>query len=585
MAWDRSRGKLWICNSDADVYLADLATQTQTFAFESQGCIDGLAYDGTDDTIWSSDDAASSVQHYKTDGTLIDSKDVSGLLGGCGNSGIAVGGSSLLLANNGCEQIYLAPKDLSSASLFGTYSARLEDLECDDLTFGSAGKAAIWSKDAYDSTLNAFELNPGTCGFGGLPPSSSTDRRVASKANEPSMAVNPRDSRDILIGYNATASDGESVTCGYARSLDGGEHWSYGRLAQPAGLQYGLGDPSVGFAANGRAYLSCLSGADADVPILSRVDASALVVATAPAGSVTFGTPVIVTQDYVQHKIFKKNDFIVGSQLDQEHIAVSPVTGQVFMCYTEYSYGKGSLERRTNLVYALNTSATLWSDPQLISSAREDQTLGCTVAVTGSGRIWVAYWNIVDDTARAVWSDTNGRRWSKPQTLGAKTITHGIDDEVVGRRVNIAADPNPGSTRAVAAWASTDTTGSRAAVKLVSTDSTTWSTARSVSDPSAVITRQPALAFGADGKLALGYYNQTGGIVTYNLGQSVWPGMAPFTFHAAASAPSQAEIDFDTEPLAPRLGDYTAVAEADGAALASWSDDRAGDQMEVWFGG
>src|SRR6266568_4120358 len=171
MAWDRGRGKLWACNSDADIYLVDLSKLSATFAFGSQGCTDGLAYDGTDDTIWSSADAASTVQHYKIDGTLLASKDVSGLLGGCGNSGIAVGGSRLLLSNNGCSQIYIAPKTLDSSSLFGTYSARLEDLECDDVTFAANGKAAIWSKDAYDNVLNAFELNPGTCGYGGFAPS------------------------------------------------------------------------------------------------------------------------------------------------------------------------------------------------------------------------------------------------------------------------------------------------------------------------------------------------------------------------------------------------------------------------------
>ncbi|MET8845965.1 SGNH/GDSL hydrolase family protein [Amycolatopsis sp. NPDC004625] len=177
MAWDRGRRKLWVCNSDADVYLADLAAQTETFAFTSQGCVDGLAYDGTDDTIWSSDDAASTVQHYTSSGTLISSTDITGKLGGCGNSGIAVGGAKLLLSNNGCSQIYVATKDLASTTLFGTYPARLEDMECDDVTFAASGQAAIWSKDAYDNTLNAFDLVPGTCGFGGQP--STPQRYVA----------------------------------------------------------------------------------------------------------------------------------------------------------------------------------------------------------------------------------------------------------------------------------------------------------------------------------------------------------------------------------------------------------------------
>jgi Tol biopolymer transport system component len=423
-----------------------------------------------------------------------------------------------------------------------------------------------------------------------LPPAIPTDSRVATRANEPSMAINPKNSRDILIAYNTVTSEGD-IGCGYARSLDGGSHWNYGTLAQPSGLTYGLGDPSVAFAPDGRAFLSCLSGADADAPLLSqfglsRVDASALVVATAPAGSVTFGTPVVVAQDLLQHKFFNKKDNIIGSQLDMEHIAVSPVTRRAIMCYTEVTYTKGAFEQRINVVYALDTSATLWSSPQLVSSAAETKTIGCTVAVTGSGRVWAAYWNTKDDGARAIWSDTNGRRWSKPQTLGPKTITTSINDEVVGWRVNVAADPNPGSTRAVAAWASTDLTGARAAVQLVTTDGTTWSQPRSVSDPSVTVTRQPAVAFGQDGIVALGYYDQVGDTVTYDLEQSAWPGTAPFGLHkAVASAPSRQNVTFDAKPFdPPRLGDYTAVAEADGKAFASWGDDRVGDQLEVWFG-
>jgi hypothetical protein len=205
--------------------------------------------------------------------------------------------------------------------------------------------------------------------------------------------------------------------------------------------------------------------------------------------------------------------------------------------------------------------------------------------------VWVAYWDhvthdqdVVVGKVRAVSSDTNGRRWSKPQTIGTKSTSDSIDARVLGNRVNVAADPVPGSTRAVIAWATADTTGAYAAVQLASTESTVWSASHSVSDPAVVITRQPAVAFGADGMLALGYYDQVGSTISYNLGQEAWPGARPFTFHQVASEPSHQDITFDTAPLAPRLGDYTSVAEADGTALAAWSDDRVGDQMQVWFG-
>lgn len=169
MAWDRGRGKLWACRGFGDdrVLLVDLATRTETVQLTTQGCADGLAYDAADDTLWASDDVASTVQHYRLDGTLISSNSVSGKLGSCGSSGIAVGGRSLFLANNGCSEIYEVSKDFSTSTLFGTYPARLEDLECDDVTFRGQGKAAIWSKDAYDNVLNAFEIDRGDCGFGG----------------------------------------------------------------------------------------------------------------------------------------------------------------------------------------------------------------------------------------------------------------------------------------------------------------------------------------------------------------------------------------------------------------------------------
>jgi hypothetical protein len=174
LAWDRGRGLLWACGGfggdDKTVFRIDLGTQAATVAFSGgPGCVDGLAYDGSDDTLWLSPDVSPTVYHYSTDGNQLASYPAN--LGACGNSGLAVGGAYLFLANNGCSQIYRAVKsDPAATELFGSYPARLEDMECDDLTFGADGKAAIWSKDAYDAVLNAFELNPGDCGFGGLPP-------------------------------------------------------------------------------------------------------------------------------------------------------------------------------------------------------------------------------------------------------------------------------------------------------------------------------------------------------------------------------------------------------------------------------
>ncbi len=164
LAWDNGRGLLWACNNFIDVGTID-ATNAFTFKFTSPGCFDGLAYDGADDTLWTSPDATNVVTHSTITGTVLGTFFPAMP---CGNSGIAVGGALLYLANNGCSQIYTSPKNFSTpAALFAAFPARLEDLECDNVTFAGAGKGAMWSKDAYDNILNAWEIPIGSCTFGG----------------------------------------------------------------------------------------------------------------------------------------------------------------------------------------------------------------------------------------------------------------------------------------------------------------------------------------------------------------------------------------------------------------------------------
>jgi hypothetical protein len=177
LAWDATNNRLWGCSSFNTVGIVDLAANTFTPLFNTtavgfpngsgSGCFDGLAYDGTDDSIWASGDVSSTTEHYTTAGAPIAKFSNSGLIGGCGNSGIAVGQSALYLASNGCSQIYTVQKDFSSAVLFASFPRRLEDLECDPLTFDALGKGAIWSIDAYDNILNAWEVPVTECPFGG----------------------------------------------------------------------------------------------------------------------------------------------------------------------------------------------------------------------------------------------------------------------------------------------------------------------------------------------------------------------------------------------------------------------------------
>jgi hypothetical protein len=199
MSWDASvpNGQLWIAtaNGSENVYRIPgttlnktLGTGTALPAFHHalngsqpggggpNPIIDGISFDGTGavPTIWLSPDVSYTVFQYTEAGVVLNQDDVQGKLGTCfygpcGNSGVVVADDkTLYLANDGGSQIYSGDKPLIAAtSLFATVSGfRLEDMECDNVDF--APKGALWSKDAFDYILRAFEVPAGQCAQGGV---------------------------------------------------------------------------------------------------------------------------------------------------------------------------------------------------------------------------------------------------------------------------------------------------------------------------------------------------------------------------------------------------------------------------------
>jgi hypothetical protein len=173
MGYDKGRNRIWICNGGFGSPQAAVPVNPQTgdvdpTSVATRGCPDGLSYDADGDSLWSSPDAQCGVSRWKTDGTDLGESNVCSpnpLLGSNGNSGIAVGGPKLYLANNGGSQVYEVEKDFSASTLLFESDRRLEDLECDDVTF--APKDAMWIQDAFDRILTAVEIPEGRCGVGG----------------------------------------------------------------------------------------------------------------------------------------------------------------------------------------------------------------------------------------------------------------------------------------------------------------------------------------------------------------------------------------------------------------------------------
>src|SRR3989304_8836397 len=133
ISWDNGRQVFWGATGDLGSGNRDIYQITRggivTFQFTLFAAgffyTDGLAYDGTDDSIWISGDVSSNIFHYGTDGVLIAGPIPIPNLPGCGNSGIAAGAADILyLGFNGCNTIQRYDKNLNFQSSFLIGTAR-----------------------------------------------------------------------------------------------------------------------------------------------------------------------------------------------------------------------------------------------------------------------------------------------------------------------------------------------------------------------------------------------------------------------------------------------------------------------------
>ena len=184
IAFDRFNGMLYgveHSSNPENVWLIDPATGLATFLFTSATTSvgtfrDGLAYDASDNTLWISGDVSTTIEHYTVGGVslpTITPTDASGAALG-DISGVQVGiGDLLYLGRNGLGQIVRVRKsDGGFISIFSSPGGRDEGLECDPISFFP--KLVLWSRDYNTPTIDAIELEPGTCACGGSTPTRNT---------------------------------------------------------------------------------------------------------------------------------------------------------------------------------------------------------------------------------------------------------------------------------------------------------------------------------------------------------------------------------------------------------------------------
>jgi uncharacterized repeat protein (TIGR01451 family) len=278
LAWDPSRGMVWGAYAN-QVWLIDIGDPAvsgnalATLQFDAgvggSSLVDGLAYDGSDDTLYFSPDADCFVHHFSLGtggnplGTLLNTITPKNAAGGsdCSVSGVTVGsGNTMYIGRDGDAEIRRIDKTTGDfISQFATTSGRVEDLTCDPITY--APKEAILAKDAYNSLYEAFEVEAGTCPLQG---------KAADLAMTKADAPDP-----IALGgtltYTLTVTNNGPDPSTDSTVTD----------TLPAGVTFVSATPSQGACSQAAGTVTCTLGslavgASATIQIVVTVDATAL---------------------------------------------------------------------------------------------------------------------------------------------------------------------------------------------------------------------------------------------------------------------------------------------------------------------
>jgi hypothetical protein len=186
MSWDNGRMGLWGLEhreNPMKVWFINPVSGLATFQFvanqsNSLGIFrDGIALDGSDDTLWLSGDVSTTVEHYTTAGAflgqIVPKADAVGTPLGDISGVVAGNGNRLLLGHNpaagGTDIFQVQKTDGAFISGFAVGDKRVEGLECDTVNFPQvAPNVALWVRDygqfpSIPSHMDVFELDPGTC--------------------------------------------------------------------------------------------------------------------------------------------------------------------------------------------------------------------------------------------------------------------------------------------------------------------------------------------------------------------------------------------------------------------------------------
>ena len=452
--------------------------------------------------------------------------------------------------------------------------------------WGRLALAAALATAAAGALVVAGALEPGGARVAGaVAPvnGGAADPADIAANNSPSLARNPRRAANVVV---VNRVDTPSFSCAAHVSFDAGARWRPTRLPFPAGEEDPprCFAPDAAFGPDGRLFVSFVTLAGAgNVPHAGWVT-------TSTDGGRTFAVPTRAT----------------GPLAFQLRLATDPVrAGRVHLVWLQAT-ATGTLafpDGGNPIVSARSDDGgRSWSEPVRVSSAARERVVAPAVASGSDGNLFALYLDVRDDRLdyHGAHEGRGGEpfagRWSlvlaRSSDSGATWSETVVDDQLspTGRFVaffppspSLAVDRERGRVYAafhdgrggdadVLAWASGD-------------DGRSFGPAVRVNDtPAGDGTAQylPRAAVAPDGRLDVVYYDRRADLAgrrnEVSL-QSSGDGGRSFGPRLRISDRSfDAGIGFGSERGMPDLGSRLALDSSDEAALAVWTDTRAGTE-------
>jgi hypothetical protein len=493
---------------------------------------------------------------------------------------------------------------------------------CVALTLGILMMAAALTQGAAAATNSRVtrDSSPGSY----LRYDGSSDATMAAcstgkrSQNEPSVAVDPRNSSVVVAGSNdycATIVNGESWA-GYYRSVDGGATWQdslvpgYPNDSSPAGLASpahgscgSAGDPTQSFDNQGRLFYGfiCFNRSqptNGSTYVASYDRDGSRYVRTALVAS---GTPSANFAGLVQDKINLAVDQTRGSY-----------SGNVYVAWARYD---GYSPNNVILFSRSTDHGVSFSAPVRITPALSEEQFA-DVAVGPDGAVYVTFrtFAVQGPTSDAIWlvkSTDGGQTFGPPRLVASITAfdsnqfsgngspdcgdgvlfacPSGLTYSRFGSLSAVAAD----ATGVHVAWSAELSSGQAKIFVRNSSDGVTWSRpAQTLDTVSKGHQWFPDIA-SAGGVIRVVFYDSrsdpayspslppgdtatghnSGNVVTTMLAQST-NGGASWSESALSSARSNFNWETHGTQRVPFWGDYIYVSAVPGAASAAWTDSR-----------